>query len=350
MVTDLDGRSQKILTAIVLSYIRTAYPVGSRSLTKAFEFGLSPASIRNIMADLEEMGYLSQPHLSAGRIPTEKGYRFYVNGLLDEIDHDRSTEDLGINLHRLQRTEDIKELLQETSRLLSMHSHYAGIVLTPKLENMCFQHLQFIKLRRNHILTVFVSSEGIVQTKVIQTDKDFSPQELDHFSAFLNDRFQGISLQEIRTTLLNQMQADKERYSLLLQKALDLVNQAFQEAQGKATGEEFFLEGAMNILDAPEFSNVEKMKAIFKAFEEKYVMMKLLDICFNSEGVQVFIGSENAFLGINDCSLVITTYKREGRVLGALGIIGPTRMEYSKVIPLVDHTAKLLSQTLAKTD
>jgi heat-inducible transcriptional repressor len=349
-VTDLDERNQKILRAIVLSYIRTAFPVGSRSLTKAFDFGLSPASIRNIMADLEEMGYLTQPHPSAGRVPTERGYRFYVNGLLDEIDPERVTEDLGIDQYRLHRTEDIKELLQETSRLLSMHSHYAGIVLTPKLANMFFQHLQFIKLRRNHVLTVFVSTEGIVQTKVIETDKDFSQQELDRFSAFLNDRFRGISLQEVKTTLLNQMREDKEQYSRLLQKALDLVNKAFQEAQGKTAGEELFLEGTTNILDLPEFSTVEKMKALFKAFEEKYIMMKLLDTCFNSEGVQVFIGSENAFLGINDCSLVITNYKRGSQVLGALGIIGPTRMEYSKVIPLVDYTAKLLSQTLAQTD
>lgn len=350
MAIDLDERSQNILKGIVLSYIRTAYPVGSRSLTKSFNFGLSPASIRNIMADLEEMGYLTQPHLSAGRIPTEKGYRFYVNGLLDVIDQERVMEDLGIEQYQVHQTEDTKQLFQETSRLLSMHSHYAGIVLTPKFANMFFQHLQFIKLRKYHILMVFVSMEGLVKTKVIETEKDFSQQELGRFSSFLNDRFKGMALEEIKSSLLNQMREDKEQYSRLLQKALDLMNKAFQEAQGKPYGEELFLEGATNILDLPEFSNVEKMKTLFKAFEEKYIMMKLLDSCFDNEGVQVFIGSENAFLGINDCSMVITNYKRGSQVLGVLGIIGPTRMEYSKVIPLVDYTAKWLSQVLAQTD
>ncbi len=350
MAIDLDERSQSILKAIVLSYIRTAYPVGSRSLTKSFDFGLSPASIRNIMADMEEMGYLAQPHPSAGRIPTEKGYRFYVNGLLDAIDQEKIMEDLGIEQYQMHKTEDIKQLFQETSKLLSMHSHYAGIVLTPKFANMFFQHLQFIKLRKYHVLMVFVSMEGLIQTKVIETEKDFSQQELDRFSFFLNDRFKGIELQEIQSALLNQMREDKEQYSRLLQKVLDLMNKAFQEAQGKPHGEELFLEGTANILDLPEFANVEKMKALFKAFEEKYIMMKLLDSCFNNEGVQVFIGSENAFLGINDCSLVITNYKRGSQVLGALGIIGPTRMEYSKVIPLVDYTAKWLGQVLAQTD
>jgi heat-inducible transcriptional repressor len=350
MAIDLDERSQSILKAIVLSYIRTAYPVGSRNLTKSFDFGLSPASIRSIMADLEEMGYLAQPHPSAGRVPTEKGYRFYVNGLLDVIDQEKIMENFGIEQYQIQKTEDIKQLFQETSKLLSMHSHYAGIVLTPKFANMFFQHLQFIKIRKYHILIVFVSMEGLIQTKVIETEKDFSQQELDRFSFFLNDRFKGIALQEIQSALLNQMKEDKEQYSRLLQKVLDLVNKAFQEAQGKPLGEELFLEGTVNILDLPEFANVEKMKALFKAFEEKYIIMKLLDSCFNNEGVQVFIGSENAYLGINDCSLVITNYKRGSQVLGALGIIGPTRMEYSKVIPLVDYTAKWLGQVLAQMD
>lgn len=344
----LSERYQNILKAIVIGYIRSAGPVGSRSLTKTFNLGLSPASIRNIMADLEELGYLMQPHPSAGRVPTEKAYRFYVDGLLTGIDPEME-ESIEITPYQLHQTDDIKELLQETSRLLSLHSHYAGIVLTPKLTNMSFQHIQFIKLMRKHqVMTIFVSTEGLVQTKVIETEVDFSQQELNRFSSFLNERFMGIPLVEVRSQLLMQMEADKELYSQLLKKALDLVSKAFQEAQGKPQGEELFLEGTSNILELPEFSNVDKMKVLFKAFEEKYNMIKLLDTCFNSEGIKVFIGSENAFWGIQDCSLVITRYKRGDQVLGALGIIGPTRMEYSKVIPLVDYTAKLLSQTLDK--
>ena len=345
MKEDLNDRNQCILKAVILSYIRTAYPVGSRNLTKIFDFGLSPASIRNIMADLEGLGYLIQPHPSAGRVPTEKGYRFYVDGLLSEADPETKNYDFGVQQYPFHRTDDIRVLLQETSRMLSFCSHYAGIVLTPKFANMLFQHLQFIKLRRHHILMVFVSTEGLVQTKVIETDEDFDEQELDRFSFFLNDRFKGLTLQEIRTRLLGQMWEDKQSYGHLLQMALEPISESLKEAQG----EELYLEGATNILEQPEFSNVEKMKALFRTFEEKYNIMKLLDKCFNSEGVRVFIGSENSFLGTNDCSLVITNYKRGNKVLGALGIIGQTRMEYSRVIPLVDYTAKLLSQTLAET-
>ena len=345
MSEELNDRSQNILRAVILSYIRTAYPIGSRTLTKTFDFGLSPASIRNIMADLEELGYLIQPHPSAGRVPSEKGYRFYVDGLLSEADPEAKYYDFGVQQYPFHKTDDVRVLLQETSRMLSLCSHYAGIVLTPKFANMLFQHLQFIKIKRQHILIVFVSTEGLVQTKVIETDEDFAQQNLDRFSFFLDDRFKGFTLEEIRSRLLDQMWEDKESYSRLLRMALVPISESLQEAQG----EELYLEGATNILEQPEFSNVEKMKALFRTFEEKYNIMKLLDKCFNSEGVKVFIGSENAFLGTNDCSLVITNYKRGNQVLGALGIIGPTRMEYSRVIPLVDYTARRLSQTLAET-
>ncbi len=342
MADELNDRSKGILKAIVLSYIKTASPVGSRSLTKSFEFGLSPASIRNIMADLEEVGYLAQPHPSAGRIPTEKGYRFYVNALIADAGPDRSPPPVESGQYHFRQTEDVKELLHETSRLLSLHSNYAGMVLTPKFGNMSFQHLQLTKIRKNQVLMVFVSTEGLIQTRIIETDQEFTQEELNRFSTFLNDQFRGNPLREIRGQLLNQLRQDKETYSQMLQRSMDLFNKALQESQD----EELFLEGATNILNLPEFSNVEKMKSLFKTFEEKYIIMKILDKCFNSEGVQVFIGSENAFLGIEDCSLVITNYKRGDHVLGALGIIGPTRMEYSRVIPLVDYTGKLLSRVL----
>ena len=345
MTDELDERSRGILRAVIVNYIKTAYPVGSRSLTKAFDFGLSPASVRNIMADLEEMGLLEQPHPSAGRVPTEKGYRFYVNEVLGEVELGQSDQNSWVQQFPLTKTEDVKELLQEASRVLSIGSSYAGIVLAPKFNNMTFQHLQFIKLRAQHVLTVFVSEEGLIQNRVIETEEDFSQKDLDRFSAFLNDRFRGLPLQEVRENLLNQMQADKELYNRLLQMSLDLAGLALKESQEN----QLFLEGTTNILDLPEFSNAEKMKGLFRAFEEKYIIMKLLDSYFLSQGVQISIGSENAYLGTNDCSLVIANYRKGDQVLGVLGIIGPTRMEYSKVIPLVDYTAKQVSQVLGET-
>lgn len=342
MALELNERSLDILKGVILSFIKTGAPVGSRTLTKLFDFGLSPATIRNIMADLEEMDYLVQPHPSAGRIPTEKGYRFYVNELLEKMGAAPLAETPPAQFVPFGKTDDIKSILREASRTLSAESHYAGLVLAPKFSQTILQHLQFIKLRSRQVLVVIVSSEGLIQNRVIDTEEDFSQPDLDRFSAYLNERFRGSSLQEVRTKLLSQMKEDKELYSLLLGMALDLASRAFKENQES----QLFLEGTTNILDLPEFSNVDKMKALFRAFEEKYIIMKLLDSCFEGHGVQVLIGSENAYLGTNDCSLVIANYNRGDQVLGVLGIIGPTRMEYSKVITLVDHTAKRLSQLL----
>ena len=341
MTAEMNARDRNILNALIHNYIKTAYPVGSRTLTKAFDIGLSPASVRNIMADLEDMGYLQQPHPSAGRIPTEKGYRFYVDELLGGTPAVWEN-DFSIGPYSFARTENMKDLLQEVSQLLSTYSHCTGIVLAPRFNLMTFQHLQFIRIRRQTVLTVFVSAEGLVQNKVIQTEDDFTQEDLDRFSSFLNERFRGKTLQEIRTRLLDLMRQDKELYHHLFQTAADLATKALKENQAS----DLFVEGTTNIMDQPEFSDIEKMKSLFHAFEEKYIIMKFLDSCFDQEGVKVFVGSETTHLGTNDCSLVITNYKIGDQVLGVLGVIGPMRMEYSKVIPLVEYTAKRLSEVL----
>jgi len=343
----LSERSQNVLEAIVLSYIRSAFPVGSRTVTENFDFRLSPATIRNIMADLEETGYLFQPHTSAGRVPTEKGYRFYVDRLMEEaMAQDEGFDSSQYQRHWLGKWEGIKSLFEETSRLLSLESHYAGIVLAPGLSQMIFKQVEFIQLRKNHLLAILVSQDGLLHQKLLAVDADYPQKELNRIAAYLNHEFSGMTLSQVKKKILALMKAEKDLYDELMQKALELGRKAMNIAQEG----ELYLGGTTHILDLPEFSDVEKMKALFKAFEEKGLIVKLLDKCLSAGGVQVLIGSDNAFLGIPDCSLVIASYKRGDQTLGSLGVIGPIRMEYSRVIPLVSHIAKNLSHTLEELE
>ncbi len=338
---ELSPRNCEILRTVVHSYIKKAYPVGSRTLTKDFDLGLSPASIRNIMADLEEMGYLVQPHTSAGRIPTEKGYKFYVDGLLKENQWEAGDPNLEEVYQRL-RIEDVRELLHETSRFLSVFSHYTGLVLCPNFSRMILNQIRFIPIRKRHIMAIYISDDGMLYNRIIETDDDLSWSELDKIALYLNSRFSGMSLQDIKNRLMSEIEEDKKLYNRLMLRAVQLARESM-DIPGEG---EVYLEGASNILDTPEFAIAEKMKMIFKAFDEKYNMVQILERFIDSAGVKVSIGSDNSFLGIEDCSLVVSTYKRGNQTLGILGIIGPTRMEYSKVIPVVDYTAKMLSKYL----
>jgi len=343
----LRERNQNILEAVVLEYIRSAFPVGSRTLTKNFDFKLSSATIRSIMSDLEGTGYLSQPHTSAGRIPTEKGYRFYVDRLMEEILEQEEEFDSS----KYQRSwpgkwEDAKGLFEETSRLLSMESHYAGMVLAPRFSQTVFKQVEFIRLRKNLLLAIFVSQDGFLHQRFLEVDEDYKQKELNRLATYLNNEFSGMTLSQVKKKILALMKVEKEIYDQLVQKALELGKKAMSIAQEG----ELYLGGTANILDLPDFSDAEKIKAMFKAFEEKATIVGLLDKCLSADRIQVLIGSDNAFLGIPDCSLVIANYKRRDQTLGSLGVIGPIRMEYSRVIPLVSHIAKLLSQALEELE
>jgi len=343
----LNERSQNILEAIVLEYIRSAFPVGSQTLTKNLDFKLSPATIRNIMADLEDTGYLLQPHTSAGRVPTEKGFRFYVDRLMEDVLSQE--EESGSNRYQGSwpgKWEDSKGLFEETSRMLSTESHYAGMVLAPRFSQTIFKQVEFILLRKNHLLAIFVSQDGFLHERFLVVDEDYTQKELNRIASYLNNEFRGTTLSQVRKRILALMKAEEDMYDQLMQKALELARKAMSIAQDG----ELYLGGTANIFDLPEFSDVDKMKALFKAFEEKAMIVQLLDECLSTGGVQVLIGSENAFLGVPECSLVIASYKRRDQTLGSLGVIGPIRMDYSKVIPLVSHTAKLISHALEELE
>jgi heat-inducible transcriptional repressor len=332
---------RRVLEIIVEDYIQTAGPVGSRVTSRKSNLNLSPATIRNIMSDLEELGLLVQPHPSAGRIPTEKGLRFYVDYILDV--HELS----GIERERIRAiypgypAEGI-DLFRETSRILSLSSQYLGVVWVPRMNLTVFQHIEFVRLKGHLVLALLVSTNGLVQNRIIEVEEEFSQSELDHLSDYMNGLLAGLTLHQVREKIVQQMELEKNTYDHLLEQALKLGEKAFSPSEEA----DVFIEGRTNILNEPEFGNISRMRSLFRTFEEKATMVRLLDKCMEPKGVQISIGSENTIREIETCSLVTSTYSCKGEVLGALGVIGPRRMNYSRIIPLVDYTAKLLTEML----
>ncbi len=337
----LSERERRILEMVIEDYILTAEPVGSRTISKKPTLNLSPATIRNIMSDLEELGLLSQPYTSAGRVPTEKGLRVYVDSIMD-IHELSSQEQQEIRSKYLGHLIEGPDLFRETSRILSLSSHYLGIVWMPKVSSVVLQHIEFVKLRRHLVLAILVSTTGLVYNRIIEVEEDFSQSELDHLSDYLNSFSAGLALCQVRERLLEQMRVVKNAYDRLLEQALKLGQKAFSSIDDS----DVFIEGRTNILNEPDFGNVSRMTDLFRTFEEKAVMIKLLDKFMAPKGVQIAIGSESQVREMETCSVVTSTYSCGGEVLGVLGVIGPRRMNYSRVIPLVGYTAKLLTEIL----
>ncbi len=343
MIEILSDRNRKILEAVIKDYILSAEPVGSRTISKKYPLSLSPATIRNAMADLEEMGLLSQPHTSAGRIPTDKGFRFYVDSLL-EVRKLTSFEKEQILKQYSESRLEFKELMKETSRVLSMLSQYAGFVLAPKFTAAVLKHIEFVKLRERQILVILVSQSGMVQNRLLDAGQDFSQHELEKISNYLDSILSGLTLDEARERIVEEMKREKVLYDQLMVNALRLSQAAFEGEEDRT----LYIDGTMNILNQPEFADIEKIKSIYVALEEKSTIVTLLEKVVDAKGIQVFIGAENSFEGIQDCSLITSIYSRGSCTLGALGIIGPTRMNYSRVIPLVDYTARLIGMFMEK--
>ena len=337
----LSDRMRRILEIVIEDYILSAEPVGSRTISKKSSLNLSPASIRNIMADLEDLGLLAQPYTSAGRIPTEKGLRFYIDSIIDvhELNNQEQQEIRSKYLNHLIEGPD---LFREISRILSLSSHYLGIVWTPRMSLVVLQHIEFVKLRRHLVLTILVSTTGLVHNRIIEVEEEFSHSELNHLADYLNSFLGGLTLHQVREKLLEQMRVAKNAYDHLLEQAFKLGEKAVSSIDDT----DVFIEGKTNILNEPEFSNVSRMTDLFRTFEEKATMVKLLDKFLDPKGIQIAIGSESQVQEMETCSVVTSTYSCGGEVLGVLGVIGPRRMNYSRVIPLVGYTAKLLTEIL----
>lgn len=339
-MTDISERNKLILEAIIEDYISTAEPVGSRAVTKRHGLTLSPATVRNVMADLEEMGFLVSPHTSAGRVPTDKAYRFYVDSLLAVRRIDKAERE-RIRKRYVGAGRDIGAVLHETSRLLSSVSHYTGIVLAPRFSATIFRHIEFVKLGGRRILAILVADNGAVQNRLIESDEEFSSEELIRMSNYLNELLVGVPVGQVRTRMLEEMRNEKVLYDKLLARALQFSEQSLND-----DGAQIFIEGQTNILEQPEFADSRRMRDLFRAFEEKNQLVGLLDRCLDAQGVQIFIGAETHLSQMEGLSIITSTYLTGKNTLGVLGVIGPTRMGYAKVIPIVDYTAKLVSRLL----
>ena len=341
MANYLTERSQKILEAIIEEYISTAQPVGSKALTRHLGIKLSPASVRNVMAELEDLGYLTSPHTSAGRIPTEKGYRFYVDSLLRINDLDIRQKD-QIEMKYRQQGLQMADMLREASRTLSTVCHYTGLVMVPRLKTTIFRHIEFVKLSPRQVLAVFVTQSGLVQNKLIEVDEDLYPRDLEKITNYLNQAMVGLSIQEVRARIIAEMAEEKALYDHLLRRAFVLSSAALvDEASG-----DVIIEGTSHFLEQPEFADLPRMKRIVQTFEQKSILVDLLDRGLEAKGVQVIIGSETEYSELADCSLITAAYSGKRGTLGTLGVIGPYRMPYSTIIPIVDYTANLISRLL----
>ena len=341
----LDERTRNILMAVIHSFIHTGEPVGSRTISKRFDFGLSPATIRNIMSDLEELGFLEQPHTSAGRMPTDQGYRFYVDNLRS-IEALSAEESALISQRYAPYHGEVDEVMTATSRLLSEISRYAGVVLHT-FSITIFKRIEFVKIRGRQVLAIFVMESGMVHNKLIMLDEEMTQEELYQISNYLNQEFSGQPLRTIRQHLLDRMAEEKAQYDKLSQQALSVGAKTFGETSEDEN--DIYLGGTSNIMDQPEFtSNLDQMKELFKAFEEKNRLISLLDKCLDEPGVHVIIGSETPFKDIRECSFVTHTYSYDNRTLGVLGVVGPKRMVYPRIMAIVDHTANIVSKILTQ--
>jgi heat-inducible transcriptional repressor len=345
MTHELNPREKKVLQAVIMDYIQTAEPVGSRTISKKYKMELSAATIRNVMADLEEMGLLNQPHTSAGRIPTDQAFRFYVDSILEV--HNLSRMDQSrIAQGFEEEKKDTSEILRRASHLLALLSKQTGVVLAPRFSANVFKHIEFIRLKDKKILVILVSNLGEVQNKIIESDESLSQDELNKYSKYLTEIMGGLSLQEAKRRIVEEMKQEKVLFDKLMYRALQLSQKALaDEEEGN-----LYIEGKEFIFQSPEFADIEKMRHLVMAFEEKNKIVKLLDKALTAQGIQIFIGSENEFNEMQSCSVIAAPYAKDNFILGTLGVIGPTRMDYSAIIPIVDYTARLVGKILRKLD
>jgi len=344
MTSELDARKKKILKAITDDYIMTAEPVGSRTIARRHDIGLSPATIRNEMADLEEGGYLEQPHTSAGRIPSERGYRYYVDALMSlQKLTEKEIERIYLELETHQQ--QIEALVHQTARMLVQMTQYPSLILSSPNENACFRHIQIVRLSSNTVLVLIVSDAGYVENKVFEFGDVITDSELDQISAVLNRKLRGLNFKDLRASLLNEIHSELVFHQEFFNEAVKVLIRAATDQ--KNLKERVYVDGAIKILNQPEFSEIQKFKPLFDTLEEEERLHSML--CQNlSRGAQVKIGHENDTPGIHDCSVVTAGYEIAGRTVGVIGVLGPTRMDYAKVLPIVENTAEVLSELLTQ--
>ena len=336
----LDKRAQILLKTLIERYIAEGQPVGSRTLSKYSGLDLSPATIRNVMADLEELGLIASPHTSAGRVPTPLGYRFFVDTLL-VIKPLESNE-----LHRLEgelHPDNPQRVIQAASLLLSQLTQFAGVVMTPRRRAVTFRHIEFLKLSEKRILLIVVTPEGDVQNRILFTERDYTASELHEAANYINQDYSGQSFEDVRTRLQGELRELRQDLITLMSTALEAGSRALSE-----TGD-FVISGERNLLTVQDLSqDVTRLKQLLELFERKSSLLHILDHSLRGQGVQIFIGGESGVAAPDEVAVVTKPYSVNGEVVGTVGVIGPTRMAYDRVIPIVDVTAKLLSSALSQ--
>jgi len=330
----LDDRAKLLLKTLVERYIAEGQPVGSRTLSRASGLELSPATIRNVMSDLEELGLIASPHTSAGRVPTARGYRLFVDTMLTAQREQIAAPSLA--------PDQPQKVISSAANLLSSLSQFVGVVMTPRRTSV-FRHIEFLRLSERRILVILVSPEGDVQNRVIFTETDYSPAQLVEAANYLNAHYLGLTLEQVRERLQGEVDKLRSEIATLMQAAVTVGTEAMTQAQ-----EEVVIAGERNLLAVSDFSSdMSQLRRAFDLFEQKAQLMRLLDIAGQAEGVRIFIGGESQVVPFEELSVVSASYEVDGQVVGTLGVIGPTRMPYDRMIQIVDITSKLLGNALS---
>ena len=335
-------RAQYFLKVLIERYIQDGQPVGSRTLARDSGLDLSPATIRNVMSDLEELGFIASPHTSAGRIPTVSGYRMFVDSMLslqpieqrliDQVQHElKLPSDLG------------NGIVQSASRMLSDMTRMAGVVMVPKRNQEKVRQIEFVPLSNTRVLAVIVTSAGEILNRIIETSRQFERSELEQLSNYITQHYAGHDLERVRREVFEEMQTTRADMDRLMAEALTMAKQAFSETDSEP---DMVVSGQTNLMDFDELAQMDRLRGLFDAFTEKQEILHLLDRCLEADGVQIYIGEESGYNTLKDCSVITAPYEVDDEVIGVLGVVGPTRMAYDKVIPIVDVTAKLLGAAL----
>ncbi|MCI0441626.1 heat-inducible transcriptional repressor HrcA [bacterium] len=340
----LDERSKRILKELVSLYCLTGEPVGSRTLSKKTKLGLSPATIRNVLADLEQLGYISQPHTSAGRVPTDQGYRFYVNHLMRNYDLNSSQKEM-IESQIQRRGGDLQNLLLLTTELMSHLSHSIALAVTPNLDKLVLENIEFVQINSCRVLTIVITRGGVVSNKVIDLDEPLTQAELTRIANYIKSEFNSQTLPTIRKRILDLMKQEQSQYDQLIKRAM-VLGQKILEATEET--ESLVVTGAAQLVHYPEFANIQATRGILEALEEKSKIVRILTKFIEGEGIHILIGSENGDPELKGLSLISSPYRYHDEAVGTLGILGPTRMEYGRVVPLVEHIAKVVSNILSR--
>jgi len=338
----LDRRAQILLKTLIERYIAEGQPVGSRTLSRYAGLDLSPATIRNVMSDLEEMGLIASPHTSAGRVPTPLGYRFFVDSLL-------VVKQLGSGeLHQLEdqlHPDNPQRVIQAASQLLSQLTNFAGVVMTPRRRALTFRQIEFLRLSEKRILLIVVTPEGDVQNRILFTERDYGPSELVSAANYINQNYSGHSFEEIRQRVHEELHEIRQDLISLMSAALEASDMAVAEGN-----QQYVISGERRLLAVQDLAqDMGRMRQLFELFEHKTSLVQILDLSLRGEGVQIFIGGESGVSAPDEVSVVTSPYKMGGEVVGTVGVIGPTRMAYDRVVPIVDVTAKLLSSALSQS-